>query len=159
MADPIATTIKNVLKGDALGSADPKYLLWSNAIYAIVGDRVLDMDYRAAGWDTAPVAVMNADDIMMPTLVVDDQGGSHPFMGPKDAEDSLVYVWSFSSRSTAGHQHCSDLFRLTKAILTSDITPVTKVSIRYVERTGVVIADDGVYDRVIYKVSGIPSPP
>ncbi len=144
MADPIATQIADVLSANA-------------ELYSLCGLRILDMDYRTTGWNSSPVNVFDADGIILPTIVVDDVGGDKPLGSPKDAERVRIAVWAFSSRSNTGHTEVSRIMRVAKNVLTKDASPISRTSLRFLERVGVVIADDGLYDRITFHLVGIPS--
>ena len=127
-------------------------------IAAICGDRVLDVDYRLSGWNSAPVEVTDQDGIMLTTLVVDDNGADRPLFGagPQGAESGSIYVWAFGNRSLTARNEISVLMRRAKAMLDGWHDPATKAQVRFSIRIGSVTADDGVYDRTEFAVVGIP---
>lgn len=126
-------------------------------VTGITADRVLDFDYRASGWNTAPVEVFDQDGLIMPTIVVDDNGATTPMFGRMvDGEHNSIYIWAFSVRSYGGHQEVHALMDAAKRVLQYWQDPVTRGITMFNGRTGMVTADDGVLDRMEFRVSGIP---
>jgi hypothetical protein len=150
VADPIATHIA-------------KRLLTVPGITDITADRILDFDYRAEGVEPLdvngdPIQIFDGDDIILPTIVVDDAGGMAPFGGPMEGEENRIFVWAFSTRSRQGHIEVKDMLLRVKHHLVT-VPDVRKISIRWVDSVGVVFAPDGVYDRHTFKIAGIPANP
>lgn len=139
----LATRIANRLAGDAV-------------IISIAEDRVLDRDYRETGWNKAPVSVFDEDGIPLPTVMVVDGGAMKPFEGPRQAVDETIYVWGFSVGSDQGFSDVAQIMKAVRRMLDTWQDPVTKAVLLWTGRTGSVLADDGVFDRHTFRVSGIP---
>jgi hypothetical protein len=150
VADPIATHIA-------------KRLLTVPGITDITGDRILDFDYRAEGVTPLdvngdPIEIFDDDEIILPTIVVDDAGGMRPFAGPGEGEENRIFVWAFSAKGRLGHIQVKDMLLRAKHHLMT-VPDERRISIHWVDSVGVVFAPDGVYDRHTFKVAGIPAPP
>lgn len=119
--------------------------------------RVFDLDYRVAGWNTAPVSVLDPRGLMLPTLVVDDMGSTRPvFSNMTMAEEDTIGVWVFVSRTRPGILTADTLMRLVKDTLNGWQEPTTRRTVHWTMRLGQVPAEDGVYDRQDFRLAGIP---
>lgn len=126
-------------------------------IFSLAGPRILDFDYRTTSWNAAPVEVMDADGLMLPTIVVDDRGASSPIFGRmNDGEHALVYVWAFSTRTKGGLDEVHALMNAVKRALHYWQDPVTKGVAIWAGRLGSSSPDDGSMDRTEFRVSGVP---
>lgn len=133
------------------------WLSGDEAIDAIAGERILDFDYRTSGWNTAPVDVFDADGLMLPTIIVDDNGATQPFTGPRHAEEGSIFIWAFSTRSMVGHDDVETMMRLIRSRLRDWQEPVSRASLHWTLRLGKITADDGTYDRHTYRVGVVPT--
>lgn len=124
-------------------------------LVAIAGDRILDRDYREAGWDAAPVPVFDGDLIFLPTVMVTDGGATEPFGGPPNADQLTVYVWVMSVVADVGYDDVAAMGRLVRTRMASWQDPVTRALPRYTGRTGRVSVNDGVYDRLAFRFGSI----
>lgn len=129
-------------------------------ISSICGDRVLDADYRLAGWNTSPVAVTDQDGLMLTTLAVDDGGAQAPLMSRfRDPEVQTIHVWCFGNRNMAARHEISDVLARVRELLHNWQDPETRSLLRFSMRLGSVTADDGVYDRATFSIGNIPVSP
>lgn len=137
------------------------YLTTIPAITAIVGTgtnaKVLDFDYRGAGWNTAPITILDAyGQFIRPTIVVDDAGANRPFWSRVSmAREQTIRVWVFGNR-TADH---ADAIDTIGSILDRELhqfqEPVTGRFLTWQNRLGKVPADDGIYDYTDFRAAGI----
>jgi hypothetical protein len=125
-------------------------------IVAIAGDRILDRDYRTDGWDNAPVAVTDVDDIMLPTIVIVHSEAIHELGSPSGSESETIIVWAFSSRSSQGMNEVRDLLRLAKGVIHEKHIMETKGMPVWQFALGPLSAPDGSMGQSWYRVSGIP---
>lgn len=79
-----------------------------------------------------------------------------PFDGPRQAVDDTLYVWAFSVGSDQGFSDVAVLMKAIRRMLDTWQDPVSRAVLLWTGRTGAVPADDGVYDRHTFRVSGIP---
>lgn len=132
------------------------------AITAIVGvgseAKVLDFDYRGAGWNTAPTEVLDQyGHFIRPTLVVDDAGSSKPFWSRVIvAREQTIRIWAFGNRTAAHADAIDELMTILDAEMHTFQEPVTGRFLTWQSRLGKVPADDGMYDYTDFRAAGIP---
>lgn len=132
------------------------YLETIPAITTIVDQRIFDVDYRVAGWNTAPIDVLDPDGFIMPTIVVDDTGSSRTIGGPTTAREPRIEVWIFATRFPNGVDACDNLAIEIDQALDGWQDPVSRELYTYVDTQGKQFVEDGVLDRVYFRVAGIP---
>ena len=142
----IETTVLNLL------TANP-------SIFSIVGLRAFDKDYRADGWQNAPIPVMDGDSVMLPTLVVVNEEGVHPLGAPMNARRQFVIVWAFGNASDEGYDDVQAILDLSNAVLaaSAEVAPIPGVDIKWTGEMGPFKFDDGCVGRYDYSISGIPA--
>lgn len=89
------------LKLDTVTGAIAGVLSEQPGIVSEVDNRILDFDPRTTGWDLTPgnVQVWDANKNLKPTIIVSDNGGTPPFMGPRQAQELEVFVWIMAGPS------------------------------------------------------------
>lgn len=128
-----------------------------SAITALTGARVLDLDYRSAGWQTAPVPVLTELGVIQPTLVVDDQGSTTPvFSRMRMAEETTIAVWAFAPNTAQGADQVDTLIQAVRRSLDGWQEPATRVLLTRTLRLGQVPAEDGITDRIDFRAAGVP---
>lgn len=79
-------------------------------IASLVGNRIMSMDFRAAGWDTAvnylnqPITVMDSNGYLLPSIAVDRTGLDRSLVlrGAGKFYDA-VDIWVYGPRGIAGY--------------------------------------------------------
>lgn len=120
--------------------------------------RIFDVDYRVAGWNTAPVPVVDPYGLLIGvTIVVADSGSQvPPFSRMRMAEEDTIFVWAFAKRTAQGADQVDTVLREAKRALNQWQEPATMRLLLWNMRLGLVPAEDGVYDRASFRAAGIP---
>lgn len=144
----LETTVANAIKADAV-------------IGDIVGDSVLDFDYRTAGWNTSPVTILDQyGRFLRPTIVVDDNGTDlvSAVFSPASriGVTNVLYIWVFGNRTDVHLGEIATITSRLRAVFNRWQDEDTQAMLTWRGRFGAVAADDGVYDRVEFAASFVP---
>ncbi len=132
------------------------YLATIPALVLIAEDRFLGREYREDGWDKAPVAVMDEDRVMLPTIMVTTAEAIHQLGSPREAENRAVVVWALSNRSDQGHEDVSELLRIAKRALLGNESEHSPFGFVWSDGIGPYTASDGTLGYERFSRSHIP---
>jgi hypothetical protein len=119
----------------------------------LVETRVYDHDIRRSKHPE----VFDAYGYLMPTLSVDDRGGTRPAFAPSGAYQDSLQVWAFANGTQVGRATVRTLMDRTISILHGWQDPETKSRLSFADRLGDQASsiEDGAMDYVRFQVVGI----
>ena len=121
-------------------------------IAAVAGSRVYDRDVRRVGWES--VDAFDADNDLLPLLMVDDAGASRAAFG-SPIEAGMVYVWAYAARTDAGRTAVATLMERVIAVMDGAQLGSPGPMVRWAGRLGLQDDDDAVFDRTTLQVAGV----
>lgn len=83
------------LSEDTLAGSIALILAGNEELTAMVDNRILSFDPRTVGWDLTPdnVSLWTPEKKLRLCIIVDDNGGSPPFLGPRQGSSMEIMVW------------------------------------------------------------------